>query len=152
MNFRGSLLGSTQRKIDWGLLVIRVGIGIMFMLHGDSKLFGGPDVWVGYGERGPGSLGIAWGWTFLGISGRFERIRWGLLLLLGFLTRPALVFLMGTMVFAAGFHIIEDVGSPYHAIESLLLFTGLFISGPGRYSLDETIFSLHYEQRKNRNR
>ena len=55
----------TDRYRDLGLLILRVGIGIMFLFHGLPKLTGGPAFW--------GQLGMAT--NFLGIG--FAPAFWG---------------------------------------------------------------------------
>ncbi|NQV37648.1 MAG: hypothetical protein HQ509_06565, partial [Candidatus Marinimicrobia bacterium] len=52
------LLRDNDTKVDMAILVIRIGIGFMFILHGYPKLFGGIEKWISLGELGPGSLGI----------------------------------------------------------------------------------------------
>lgn len=37
------ILRSLDKYRDVGLLILRVGIGLMFMIHGFPKLFGGPE-------------------------------------------------------------------------------------------------------------
>ena len=38
-------------KIDFGLLILRVGIGVMFIIHGWGKLIGGTDKWEAIGSN-----------------------------------------------------------------------------------------------------
>ena len=35
---------------DAGLLILRIGIGILFIRHGYVKLSGGPETWTGLGH------------------------------------------------------------------------------------------------------
>ncbi len=39
------ILRSLTRYRDAGLLILRIGIGIMFLYHGAPKLIGGPEKW-----------------------------------------------------------------------------------------------------------
>ena len=48
-----------------GLLVLRIGIGLMFILHGAPKLFGGPEKWGQIGGA-MSSLGIGFAPAFWG--------------------------------------------------------------------------------------
>jgi putative oxidoreductase len=65
----------------------------------------------------------------------------GILLMLGFVFRPALVILSGTMIVAAIGHTFGDIGGgPWHATEMLTVFIALLITGPGAYSLDTLFF------------
>ncbi len=43
------ILHTLDRHRDVGLLVLRVGMGVMFMLHGFPKLMGGPELWTRIG-------------------------------------------------------------------------------------------------------
>ena len=45
-------------NIDIALLILRVGIGIMFILHGYPKMMGGMEKWIGLGSYGMGSVGV----------------------------------------------------------------------------------------------
>jgi putative oxidoreductase len=123
---------------DFGLLVLRFGIGVMFMLHGLPKITGGPDRWAKLGAKmsliGIDSFPHIWG--FLAAVSEFAG---GFLLILGFFFRPALVMLFFTMVVAVWSHV--DAGDAFtkwsHAAELGILFFALIFIGPGRYSLDE---------------
>jgi putative oxidoreductase len=126
---------SLDRYRDLGLLLLRVGIGIAFMVHGAPKLFGGPEMWVQTGEA-MGHLGITFAPAFWGLMAGLTEFGGGLLLIAGFLMRPVLVLLVITMIVAATQHIVTGDGSPWHAIEAGILFLSLIFIGPGRYSLD----------------
>lgn len=125
---------------DMGLLILRIGIGFMFILHGYPKIMGGPDDWAKLGIKGMGSVGIHSFHAFLGFIAAISEFVGGILLALGLLFRPALFFKFITMVFAALSHITTGKGSPYHAIESGILLFSLMWIGPGYYSLDRIIF------------
>ena len=91
------VLRSWDKHRDVGLLILRIGIGIMFMMHGWSKLMGGPEKWAKLG----GALdvfGIGFAPTFRGFMAVLSEFGGGLLLVLGFLTRPACFFLLMTMI------------------------------------------------------
>ncbi len=122
---------------DAGLLILRVGIGVMFVLHGYPKLIAGPETWAMIG----GSmkvLGIGFAQTAWGFMAALSECAGGILLVLGFLTRPACFFLLMTMAVATMMHIGKgDSFLKYsHAMESGILFLSLILIGPGKYSLD----------------
>ncbi len=121
--------------IDFGLLVMRIGLGIMFLLHGYPKLFGGPEKWAAIGRMGVGSIGVDFWHSFWGFVAALSEFGGGIILISGFAFRTGLVFLFSTMVFASLYHITTGSGSPYHAIESAFVFVGLFLTGPGKYTL-----------------
>ncbi len=122
---------------DAGLLILRLGIGIMFMLHGLPKLIAGPETWMMLGGSMK-ALGVGFAPTAWGFMAAFSEFAGGILLTLGFFTRPACFFLLTTMIVATMMHIGK--GDPFlkysHAMESGLLFLSLILIGPGRYSLD----------------
>jgi putative oxidoreductase len=127
---------------DVGLLILRVGIGLMFMYHGFPKLTGGPEVWTNLGKVLSG-LGIGFAPTFFGFMAAMSEFGGGLLLLLGLFTRPACIFLFMTMFVATLMHLIggDPLGEASHALESAVIFFSILLIGPGKYSLDEILIS-----------
>lgn len=125
----------------FGLLIIRIGIGIMFMLDGWPKISGGPENWAGLGGA-LSSFGIDFMPKFWGFMAAFAEFFGGLVLVLGLFFRPAVLLLFFTMVVATAVHISGGDGfNDYsHALESGLLFFGLLFVGAGKYSLDERLF------------
>ena len=131
------ILHQLDRFRDTGLLIIRMGLGLPFIfVHGMDKIFGGPERWERIGGAaahvGVDFLPVLWGFL-----AAFAEFGGGLLLLLGFLFRPALVLMIATMAVAAAGHAQGLIpGSPWHAAELAIVFLGLFLIGPGDYSLD----------------
>lgn len=128
---------------DLGLLIIRLGIGAMFIYHGWDKLFGGVEKWTQLGGV-MATFGISIFPTFWGFMAAVAEVFGGLFLGLGLLQRqfatPMLAF---TMLVAAVMHLKQDgLGEASHAIEALFVFVGLWFTGAGKYSLDEK-FNLH---------
>ncbi|WP_262885778.1 DoxX family protein [Hymenobacter busanensis] len=66
----------------------------------------------------------------------------GQLLVLGLFFRWACVALLFTMVVAAVSHLAqgEGFGDYSHAVESGIVFLGLTFIGPGKFSIDQTLF------------
>lgn len=124
-----------------GLLIMRVGIGAMYVFHGYPKLAGGYKRWEWLGQQ-MSLLGIEFIPTFWGFMASLTEFLGGLLLMLGLLTKPTTLMLMFTMVVAAlyKFHIGEGLHGASHPIEMAIFFLGIFLTGPGTYSLDKTIF------------
>ncbi len=122
---------------DIGLLILRIGIGVMFIMHGLPKLTGGPDKWMMLGGTMK-SLGVDFAPMAWGFMAAFSECIGGLLLVLGFFTRPACFALLATMIVAASMHIGK--GDPFvkysHAMEAGILFISLILIGPGKYSID----------------
>ncbi|MBC3539885.1 DoxX family protein [Rufibacter sediminis] len=120
-----------------GLLLLRVGIGFMFILHGWPKITGGMEMWEKVGSA-MSVFGLSSGFTFFGFMAAFAETVGGLFLMLGFLFRPMVVLLFITMVMATIHHLAagDGFGGASHALEAAILFLSLFFIGPGRYSLD----------------
>ena len=126
---------------DIGLLILRLGIGIMFMCHGFPKLAAGPEAWTKLGGA-LSAMGVSFAPAFMGFMAAISEFAGGLLLVLGLFTRPACFFLFSTMVVAALMHL--NMGDPFvkysHALEAAILFFSLLLIGPGKHSLDKKLF------------
>ncbi|MFW6414540.1 MAG: DoxX family protein [Verrucomicrobiota bacterium] len=122
--------------INTGLLVLRLGIGISFIIHGAPSFFGGPDVWQALGESGMGALGLSSGLTFWGFMAAFAAFFGGIFLIIGFLTRPFSILLLITTLVALAMHISQGDGFTdiSHPLELAFVFIFLIIAGPGKFS------------------
>ena len=129
-----------DRYRDIGLLILRIGIGTLFVWHGSVKLSGGPEKWTSLGEA-LNAMGIYFAPTFMGLVASLSEFGGGLLLILGLFTRPACFFLLCTMIVATVWHI--SIGDPRQIFSqplglAILFFSLLFI-GPGAISFDEKL-------------
>lgn len=129
------------RNQHLGLLILRTGIGIMFMFHGGPKLFGGISKWESTGSN-IAYLGIDIFPVFWGFMAGLAEFGGGVLMIPGLLFRPALFLMLCTMLVAANKHLVlgDGISGASHAIESAVLFLSLLLTGPGRYSLDRVLF------------
>lgn len=120
------------------LLLLRIGIGIMMMMHGYPKLAGGLEKWEKLGSSVE-VLGIHWGYTLWGFLAAITESVGGLFMLLGLFFRPTMLFLLFTMSIAVAKHLSggDTIMDASHALELGILFLGLFILGPGKYSIDK---------------
>jgi putative oxidoreductase len=123
---------------DAGLLFLRAGIGLSFVIfHGWGKIFGGPERWLKVGSSME-YLGIDFLPVFWGLMASLAEFLGGILLVLGFLFRPALVLMIITMFVAAFQHFAK--GDPIlraaYPIEMGIVFIALFMLGPGKYTLN----------------
>jgi putative oxidoreductase len=130
-----------------GLLIIRIGLGIMFILHGYPKMFGGPDTWVEVGSAMQ-FLGINFAPMFFGFMAGVTEFFGGIFLVCGLFFTPSVIFLFIVMVLATIQHIGAGDGfvSYSHSIEIAIVMAGLLFIGPGKYSLDRKL------QKRNRRR
>ncbi|HEX8425995.1 DoxX family protein [Hymenobacter sp.] len=136
-----ALFNNHYRTHDFGLLLLRVGIGIMFTIHGYPKLIGGPEKWTELGGvmklMGLNFAPAVWGF----LAAAAEAVG-GQLIALGLFFRIACGLLVTTMLVATFVHLSSGEGfNAYsHALESAFLFLGLAFTGPGRYSVDQLLF------------
>lgn len=128
-----------ERHLDIGLLIVRIGFGLgFFWFHGWPKLTGGPERWAGVGGAME-SVGIHFGLEWWGLAAAIAESVGGLLIVLGLFFRPAALAIAAVMLMATINHISTGRGSPAHAFKNTWLFAGLFLVGPGRYSLDHLL-------------
>ena len=123
------------------ILILRLGIGFMFILHGWPKFIGGPEKWINLGEYGMNSIGIYFAPLFWGFMAAFAEFFGGIHLILGLFTRFFSLLLFITMLVAMMTHISNGIMEASHAIESSIIFLSLFLMGSGKYSLDYIIFN-----------
>jgi putative oxidoreductase len=123
---------------NFGLLIIRVGLGIMFVYHGLPKLEGGPKMWEQIGLA-MGNVGIHFLPAFWGFMAAATEAVGGVLLILGLAFRPVCLLLVINLVIAALFHFHkgDGWGGAAHAVEDAIMFAGLLFIGPGKYSVDK---------------
>jgi putative oxidoreductase len=141
-----SLKSLFSTRAGYGITVLRIIVGIIFMAHGSQKLFG---MFGGYGLEGTGqymaSLGLNPGYLMALLSGSAEFFG-GLALFLGLLVRPAAVVLIVMLVVAIlSVHIHNGLFMANNGFEFGLALLGaaiaVLIEGAGRVSLDRLIAS-----------
>jgi len=123
---------------NFGLLVIRLGLGIMFIYHGLPKLLGGPHKWEGLGTA-TSAVGVHFLPMLWGLLAAVTETFGGFLVVLGLAFRPVCLLLMIELIVAALFtyHQSGSLGDASHAIEDAVIFAGLLFVGPGKYSMDK---------------
>lgn len=131
------LFSTNPLQLDLGLLLLRLVSGLLMAFgHGLGKVerfLSGEEIkFYNFGGIGPqASLGLA----------AFAEFACALLLVLGLFHRAALIPLMITMAVAAfGAHSDDLFGKGEAALMFLFVFIALFLTGPGRYSLDRYMF------------
>jgi putative oxidoreductase len=126
---------------DIGLLIIRVGIGLIMMgFHGYGKITGGTEMWSMVGGSMK-NLGLDFAPVMWGFLAAFAEFVCSILLVLGVLFRPAALILAFTMFVAVINHLNLPADNPAsgwqgasHAMELLCVYVGLFFAGSGRYA------------------
>ncbi len=122
---------------DLGLLLLRVGIGLIFIRYGYFKIVGGPEKWLWLGSK-MSHLGITFVpvlWGFIAAASEFIG---GIMLVVGLGTRIAAFFMGCVMAVAVVMHFSQGDGfSGYaHALSLLIVFLSIFISGGGACSIE----------------
>ena len=127
---------SLDRFRDLGLLIARMGFGLVFVwFHGYPKLLAGPEGWERTG-RAVSNVGITFGYEAWGLMAALAEGGGGLLFAAGLFFRPACLALLTVMVLATLDQYGRAVPAPEHALKNAFIFAGMFLIGPGRYSLD----------------
>jgi putative oxidoreductase len=125
-----------DRYRDAGLLLLRIGFGLAFLVHGIPKIIGGPEKWAALGGA-MATLGVTAAPTLWGLMAALSETVGGLLLMLGLFFRPACLSLAVTMAVALNMHVTK--GDPFpvysHALEDGIVFLSLMLIGPGKYAL-----------------
>ncbi|EHQ27639.1 DoxX family protein [Mucilaginibacter paludis] len=132
-----AILSNLGKYKNTGLLMMRVGLGILFLYHGYPKLLGGPAKWTEIGHATK-YVGIHFLPTFWGLMAACTETFGGFLLVIGLAFRPVCLLLTINLVVAAFMHFGTGGGltEAAHAIEDAVVFAGLIFVGPGRYSVD----------------
>ena len=127
---------------DAGLLILRVGLGGMFIAHGLPKMGGGPKTWEALGGA-IGTLGVDQGHVYFGFAAAFAETVGGLMLVLGVGVRAAAFLLVCTMIVATSKHLAagDKFALWSHAAEDGIAFLALMLTGGGRYTLDRSRWS-----------
>ncbi|WP_122317863.1 DoxX family protein [Pseudomonas cichorii] len=131
-------------RAGYGLTVLRIIVGIIFIAHGSQKLFG---AFGGYGLEGTAqfmeSQGLAPGYLMALLSGSVEFFG-GLAVLVGLLARPAalgLAVLLLVAIFSV--HIGNGLFMANNGYEFALALLGgaiaILIEGAGKLSVDRAI-------------
>ncbi|WP_270166231.1 DoxX family protein [Paenibacillus sp. SYP-B4298] len=128
-------------SIAWGLFIIRIVVGLLFIGHGAQKLFG----WFGgYGPKGTGgwleSIGVKPGVAMAVVAGLMELLG-GLLFALGLLTPVAAALIIATMLVAIfkvhGANGLWTTANGYeYNLVLIAVALGVALVGAGDYSLD----------------
>lgn len=120
---------------DAGVLILRVGVSLCMLTHGLPKLNKLLD--GNYGFADP--IGIGEGPSlFLAVG---AEVLCSILLIMGLASRLVLIPLIFTMCIALFIiHAADPFDVKEHPILFLLAYLTLFLTGPGRFSLDKKLF------------
>jgi len=123
---------TTSLRVSFALLVLRLFVGIAFILHGSGKIVNATN-WMGPDAPVPGIL------QALAALAEFGG---GIALILGLLTPLATLGMIFTMIGAIYFHVSKGdafVGGYELAAIYLIAAVVVFFTGPGKISVDSVI-------------
>jgi putative oxidoreductase len=126
---------STRGRVDAGLLVLRLGFGLTLAFgHGLSKFLA-----LGKFIESVAKHGFPLPEVMAPLA-MLSELAGGILLALGLVTRPAATFVIATMLGAAfQVHAHDPFSKKELAFAYALVAAVLFVTGPGRHSLDARI-------------
>lgn len=124
---------------ETGLLLMRVGLGVLFLLMAAPVLLGGPSRWAAFGSA-MRNVGMGAYFQFWGFLGALMGVAGGALMIFGLFFRlGVLLVLILTLIHLLGvLDSWRDFRAHLAAIELALMLVGLLFVGPGKYSVDKT--------------
>jgi putative oxidoreductase len=121
-----------------GLLLIRVSVGLLFILYAVPTLFGGPKAWAHFGA-GAEHFGLHSHLQIWGFLGSLLGCLGGVLMIFGLFFRVGVLLVL---VLAVGHAIAVYKGIGFRvalpSIEMCFVLAGVLFVGPGKYSVDKT--------------
>jgi putative oxidoreductase len=121
-----------------GLLLIRVSLGLVFILYAAPVLIDGPKAWAHFGA-GAGHFGLRSHFQLWGFLGALLGCLGGVLMIFGLFFRIGVLLVL---LLALGHAIAVYHGTGFRvalpSIEMCFVLAGLLFVGPGQYSVDKT--------------
>ena len=136
------LLNKKSLFPETSYLILRFTFGIMMCYyHGWSKLLSDTSRWERLGNTLTKWIGLDALKIHLGFMAAFSESICALFIAIGLLTRPA-AFLLGITMLVASSKKLSEAGVDGSELPILFLILSLVIllRGPGKYSLDNTLF------------
>jgi putative oxidoreductase len=136
------MFGSQERRTNFGLLIMRLGLAVVLLIHSLPKLLAGSHAWQGLGTM-LGFINVGVSASILGITILLIEALGAVSLLTGFFFRIACIVLF--ILFGLYFYNYFSIGYQTLMLWSsgiAAVFLGLFFIGPGRYA-----FAVRLEQK-----
>lgn len=128
------MFGSQERRTNFGLLILRLGLAAALLIHSLPKLIGGSHAWQGLGTM-LGFINIGVPPSILGITILLIEALGAVSLLFGYFFRIACIVLW--VLFGLYFYNYFSIGYQTLMLWSIgiaVVFLGLCFIGPGRYA------------------
>ncbi len=136
-------LAKLDKYRDWGILILRVIIGVIFTYHGLTKIFG---LFAGPGINGFSSMLEGLGFPIpliLSVIVGVVELAGGIALIIGFLTRYAAILLAIVMIVAIiSVHIGDGLKGMEFPLSLLAATIALLFNGCGSLGIDRKLFGL----------
>jgi len=126
---------SLPNQVSLAVFVLRLSFGFLMISHGYDKL----QEFLAGKHDFPDPLHVS---PFIshGLT-IFAEFFCSILLILGLLTRPALIFLIGCMgIITFSIHGSDPLGDKEHALLYFFTYLAIFLTGAGKYSIDAKVF------------
>ena len=128
------MFGSQERKTNFGLLIMRLGLAAALLVHSLPKLLGGSHAWQGLGTM-LGFINVGVSASILGFTILLIEVLGAVSLLFGYffrITSIVLFILFG--LYSFNYFSIGYQTLMLWSIGIAAVFFGLFFVGPGRYA------------------
>ena len=123
---------------ETGLLLIRVSLGLLFILYTAPALIGGPAAWAHFGA-GARHWGLHSHFQLWGFLGSLFGCLGGVLMIFGLFFRiGVLLVLLLAIAYAMAVESRTGFRAALPSIEMCLVLVGILFVGPGKYSVDKT--------------
>ena len=129
------MFGSQERRTNFGLLLMRLGLAAALLIHSLPKLIGGSHTWQGVGTM-LGFINVGFPPAILGFTILLIEALGAVSLLFGYFFRITCIVLF--ILFGLYFFNYFSIGFQTLMLWSIgiaAVFLGLFFIGPGRYAL-----------------
>lgn len=122
---------------ETGLLIMRVSLGVLFIILTGPVLLSGPARWTNFGSA-IRSLGLHSHYQIWGFIGALFGCLGGALMIFGLFFRPGVLLVFAiTLVHLLGALEGGTWRGNLAAVELALILVGLLFVGPGKYSVDK---------------
>jgi len=128
------MFGSQERKTNFGLLTMRLGLAAALFIHSLPKLIGGSHAWQGLGTM-LGFINVGVSASILGFTILLIEVLGAVSLLFGYFFRIACIVLFILFgLYSFNYFSIGYQTLMLWSIGIAAVFFGLFFVGPGRYA------------------